>query len=51
MSISALVAYLNAAVPVDKHEDFDTAEVSRAVAGLRDRGRVRFEGDLIRVDR
>ncbi|GAW00464.1 hypothetical protein LENED_001986 [Lentinula edodes] len=27
LSISALVAYLNAAMPMDKHEDFDTAEV------------------------
>ncbi|KAJ7655946.1 hypothetical protein B0H17DRAFT_956204, partial [Mycena rosella] len=51
MSVSALLAYLNAAVPADKHEDFDTGEVVRAASALAaQRGR-RFvlEGDMIRV--
>ncbi|KNZ74461.1 hypothetical protein J132_06838 [Termitomyces sp. J132] len=47
MSVSALVAYLNAAVPVDKYEDFDTGEVVRVLGGLRERARVRLEGDLV----
>ncbi|KAG6816377.1 hypothetical protein H0H87_006589 [Tephrocybe sp. NHM501043] len=47
MSVSALLTYLNAAVPADKYEDFDTAEVVRALGVLRERGRVRLEGDLI----
>jgi len=45
MSISALLAYLNAAMPPDKHEDFDTTEVVRAVASMKERGKVVFEGD------
>lgn len=49
LSISALLAYLNTAMPPDKHEDFDTGEVVKAVVALRDKGKVRFEGDLIRV--
>ncbi|KAJ3504308.1 hypothetical protein NLJ89_g8000 [Agrocybe chaxingu] len=49
LTISALLAYLNAAMPQDKFEDFDTTEVARAVAGLKERGRVLFEGDGIRL--
>jgi hypothetical protein len=49
MSISALLAYLNAAMPPDKHEDFDTTEVARAVAALKDKGKFIFEGDIIRL--
>ncbi|KAE9394749.1 hypothetical protein BT96DRAFT_978383 [Gymnopus androsaceus JB14] len=33
LSISALVAYLNAAMPMDKHEDFDTSEVVSSWTG------------------
>ncbi|KAF8159140.1 hypothetical protein B0H34DRAFT_391322 [Crassisporium funariophilum] len=49
MSISALLAYLNAAMPQDKHEDFDTSEVARAVAAMKDKGRIVFEGDILRL--
>ncbi|KAJ7622045.1 hypothetical protein FB45DRAFT_870282 [Roridomyces roridus] len=34
LSISALLTYLNTAMPADKHEDFDTGEVVRAAAAL-----------------
>ncbi|KAJ2927803.1 hypothetical protein H1R20_g9293, partial [Candolleomyces eurysporus] len=34
LPISSLLTYLNAAMPVDKHEDFDTAEVVRYVVAL-----------------
>ncbi|KAG6335796.1 hypothetical protein ID866_3292 [Astraeus odoratus] len=49
MTISSLLAYLNAAMPPDKHEDFDTAEVAKAVAVLQDRGDIIFEGDMLRL--
>ncbi|KAF8624935.1 hypothetical protein AX17_006961 [Amanita inopinata Kibby_2008] len=49
MTISALLIYLNAAMPQDKHEDFDTAEVTKTAAVLHEKGRVVFEGDLIRL--
>ena len=49
LRVSALLAYLNAAMPPDKHEEFDTAEVARAVGALAARGRVVFEGDVLRV--
>ncbi|KAF8072311.1 hypothetical protein FPV67DRAFT_1411888 [Lyophyllum atratum] len=49
MRVAALLTYLNAAAPPDKHEDFDTGEVVRALAALQDRGRVRLEGDLVKV--
>ncbi|KAJ3763828.1 hypothetical protein EV360DRAFT_65996 [Lentinula raphanica] len=48
LSISALVAYLNAAMPMDKHEDFDTAEVVKCVGALREKGKVLLEGDVVR---
>ncbi|KAJ4475068.1 hypothetical protein J3R30DRAFT_3294835 [Lentinula aciculospora] len=48
LSISALVAYLNAAMPIDKHEDFDTAEVVRCVGALREKGKILLEGDVVR---
>jgi hypothetical protein len=53
MPISSLLAYVNAAMPVDKYEDFDTGEVSRYVGtvgrgGWVGRG-VRLEGDVVRV--
>ncbi|KAJ6533806.1 hypothetical protein DFH09DRAFT_1092389 [Mycena vulgaris] len=51
MSISSLLAYLNAAVPADKHEDFDTGEVARAASALaaRDKDRFALEGDMLRL--
>ncbi|KAF9549081.1 hypothetical protein CPC08DRAFT_738417 [Agrocybe pediades] len=49
MSISALVAYLNAAIPMDKHEDFDTTEVVKAVTVMKEKGRVILEGDILRL--
>lgn len=49
MSISTLLAYLNAAMPQDKHEDFDTSEVARAVAAMKEKGRIIFEGDMLRL--
>ena len=49
LTIAALVAYLNSAIPPDKHEDFDTAEVTRAAKTLHDRGKVLFEGDTLKL--
>ncbi|KAI0248760.1 hypothetical protein BJV78DRAFT_770591 [Lactifluus subvellereus] len=49
LTIAALVAYMNAALPPDKHEEFDTAEVIRAAKTLHDRGRVAFEGDTLKL--
>ncbi|KAF8635144.1 hypothetical protein AX15_000525 [Amanita polypyramis BW_CC] len=49
MTVSALLVYLNAAMPPDKHEDFDTAEVTKSAAMLHEKGRIIFEGDLIRL--
>ncbi len=49
MSISALLTYLNAAMPQDNHEDFDTTEVVKGVTALQDRGRVVLEGDILRL--
>ncbi|KAL4065716.1 hypothetical protein V8B97DRAFT_2025625 [Scleroderma yunnanense] len=49
MTISSLLAYLNAAMPLDKYEDFDTAEVAKAVALLQERGDIIFEGDILRL--
>ncbi|KAF9261811.1 hypothetical protein L218DRAFT_1078395 [Marasmius fiardii PR-910] len=48
MTISSLLTYLNAAMPPDKHEEFDTAEVAKAVVASGDRGRYVLEGDLVR---
>ncbi|KAJ7027713.1 hypothetical protein C8F04DRAFT_1237980 [Mycena alexandri] len=57
MSVSALLTYLNAAMPTDKHEDFDTGEVVRGVSALaspareqgRAPGRYVLEGDMLRM--
>ncbi|KAG6381842.1 hypothetical protein JVT61DRAFT_453 [Boletus reticuloceps] len=49
MTISSLLTYLNAAMPLDKHEDFDTAEVAKVVAALSDKGDIIFEGDTLRL--
>jgi hypothetical protein len=48
MTISALLTYLNASIPPDKYEDFDTAEVVRAAVTLQDRGEIIFESDVLR---
>ncbi|KAJ6522253.1 hypothetical protein B0H19DRAFT_1043543 [Mycena capillaripes] len=51
MSVSALLTYLNAAMPMDKHEDFDTGEVVRAASAFAAREKDRFvlEGDMLRL--
>jgi hypothetical protein len=56
MTISALLTFLNAAMPPDKHEDFDTAEVVKAAAAIKERGsgiggrgNIVFEGDMLRL--
>ncbi|TBU24181.1 hypothetical protein BD311DRAFT_730013 [Dichomitus squalens] len=49
LTIAALVTYLNAAMPPDKYEDFDTAEVTKMTTTLHERGTVVFEGDVIRI--
>ncbi|ETW78533.1 hypothetical protein HETIRDRAFT_453185 [Heterobasidion irregulare TC 32-1] len=48
LTLAALVSYLNAAMPPDKHEDFDTAEVSRAALALHAAGAVALAGDVLR---
>ena len=48
LTIAALVTYLNAAMPPDKHEDFDTTEVTKTANLLRERGEFLFEGDVLR---
>ncbi|KAI0741382.1 hypothetical protein C8Q80DRAFT_132696 [Daedaleopsis nitida] len=49
LTIAALVTYLNAAMPPDKHEDYETAEVTKAMTALHERGAFVFEGDVIRT--
>ncbi|KAF7968535.1 hypothetical protein HWV62_30147 [Athelia sp. TMB] len=49
LTISALLTYLNAAIPLDKYEDFDTTEVVRAATQMRERGDALFEGDVLRL--
>ena len=50
LTAMALVNYLNAALPMDKHEEFDLPEVTKAVAGaLKERGIVKLEGDVVRL--
>lgn len=50
LTAMALVNYLNAALPSDKHEEFDLSEVTKTVAGaLRERGIVKLEGDVVRL--
>jgi hypothetical protein len=48
MTVSALLTFLNAAMPQDKHEDFDTAELVKTVAEFHEQGHIRFEGDVLR---
>ncbi|EJD00255.1 uncharacterized protein FOMMEDRAFT_148505 [Fomitiporia mediterranea MF3/22] len=48
LSIGALVNYLNAAMPADKHDDFDVQEVTRAAAALAKTGVLVQEGDRLR---
>ena len=49
LTIATLVTYLNAAMPPDKHEDFDTTEVIKAAMQLHERGDFNFTGDVIRL--
>ncbi|KAI5120185.1 hypothetical protein M0805_002653 [Coniferiporia weirii] len=49
LSIGALVNYLNAAMPTDKHEDFDVQEVTRVVSSLAKSGELVQEGDRVRL--
>ena len=49
LTIASLVTYLNAAMPPDKHEDFDTAEVTKTMTALHERETFVFEGDVIRI--
>lgn len=49
LTIATLVTYLNAAMPPDKHEDFDTTEVTKAAMALHERGDFVFIGDVIRL--
>ncbi|KAF5387181.1 hypothetical protein D9615_002151 [Tricholomella constricta] len=50
MRVAPLLTYLAAAVPPDKHADFGTAEVVRALAALQRRGCLRLEGDVVRLE-
>ncbi|OBZ73750.1 hypothetical protein A0H81_06217 [Grifola frondosa] len=49
LTIASLGTYLNAAMPPDKHEDFDTSEVTKAAMALHERGDFMFQGDVLRV--
>ena len=49
LTIATLVTYLNAALPPDKHEDFDTIEVVKAVVAISERGDCVLEGDVLRL--
>lgn len=49
LTIATLVTYLNAAIPLDKHEDFDTTEVTKAAAAISDRGEFVLQGDVLRI--
>ena len=49
LTIATLVTYLNAAIPLDKHEDFDTTEVTKAAAAISERGDYVLEGDVLRI--
>ncbi|KAI0685887.1 hypothetical protein BC835DRAFT_487716 [Cytidiella melzeri] len=49
LTIAALVTYLNAAIPPDKHEDFDTTEVTKAAMALHARREFVFQGDILRL--
>ncbi|TRM56116.1 hypothetical protein BD626DRAFT_520872 [Schizophyllum amplum] len=51
LTVSALLTYVNAALPADRCEEFDTTEVARALHGLEGGGESRsvaLEGDVIR---
>ncbi|OCH96286.1 hypothetical protein OBBRIDRAFT_787362 [Obba rivulosa] len=49
LTIAALVTFLNAAMPPDKHEDFDTAEVTKAAMALHEMGEFILQGDVLRT--
>ncbi|KAL1689732.1 hypothetical protein GGG16DRAFT_93241 [Schizophyllum commune] len=51
LTVSSLLTYINAALPPDRCEEFDTSEVARALHGLEGGGESRsvaLEGDVIR---
>jgi len=54
LSVSALLTYLNAALPPDKYDEFDFREVVRIVDALsrerkfRDASYLKLNGDMIR---
>lgn len=50
LTISSLLTYLNAAIPLDKFEDFDTTEVVKAATLMRERGDASFKGDVLRLN-
>jgi hypothetical protein len=45
LTVSALLTYLNSAMPADKWEEFDTCEVVKTLGGMKDKA---LEGDVIR---
>lgn len=49
MTIESLVNYLNAAMPIDKHEDFDVQEVMKSVSTLARAGSLNLQGNLVRL--
>ena len=49
MTIESLVNYLNAAMPTDKHEDFDVTEVTKAASSLARAGSLVLQGNLVRL--
>jgi hypothetical protein len=49
LTLATLLAYLNCAVPPDKHEDFDTVEVLSAAKVLQARGTLELQGDVLRL--
>ncbi|KAJ7575628.1 hypothetical protein C8J56DRAFT_410026 [Mycena floridula] len=49
LSISALVMYLNGAMPEDKHKEFEMEEVCHALSFFEKRGRVTLDGENVRL--
>ena len=48
LSIANLMNYLNIAMPQDKHEEFDIAEVTKSVTALSSKGELVLQGDIVR---
>lgn len=49
MTIESLVNYLNAAMPTDKHEDFDVQEVTKVASSLARAGSLVLQGNRVRL--